>query len=281
MRSQEEDTHAFSKLGLTVSQAKVYLSLATMGKADGKTLWKCTGVPRQDIYRVLAELQEKGLVEKIVHTPTQYMAIPIENGISTLVHLKAAEYKEIEEDAKELVKRLIVRNLEDNLKKDCKIVLSAKQANRKKAEQAIANVKRSLNAVVTPKTFSQIVFHEFEKLEEAAKRGVAVQVLVEKNGEKLVLPENLGVLLAQPNFKLKFVANQPKIVMGVFDNEEAVIAVNSSAHGDFGENTSMWTTDPSIVAICQGFFEKIWESSNTDEKTDTNRALKEKVEIST
>ena len=106
MLVQDETIHTLMELGLTGLQSKVYLTLAAMEKANGKTLWKSSGVARQDVYRILDELQNKGLIEKILATPMQYKAIPLQEGLSILLKRKAKQYKETEIKVDYLKQRL-------------------------------------------------------------------------------------------------------------------------------------------------------------------------------
>ena len=61
MLVQEETVQTLVNLGLTVLQAKVYLSLAKSGVSTGRATAKAAKVASQDVYRVLIELQEKGI----------------------------------------------------------------------------------------------------------------------------------------------------------------------------------------------------------------------------
>lgn len=92
----EEDAETLAAIGLTSTQAKVYLTLASLRQAKARTIYKNSGVPRQDIYRILTELEGKSLVEKIIAAPTEFRAIPLQDGLSVLLKHKAHEYKEIE-----------------------------------------------------------------------------------------------------------------------------------------------------------------------------------------
>ena len=65
MATNEQDVENLVAIGLTITQAKVYLTLAHLGTAKAKAIWKDSEVARQDIYRVLSELEQKTLVEKI------------------------------------------------------------------------------------------------------------------------------------------------------------------------------------------------------------------------
>jgi sugar-specific transcriptional regulator TrmB len=63
-------------LGLTSLQAKTYLALVTLGKANVQTIAKASNVARQDVYQVMPTLQKLGLGEKIIAKPIIYEATP-------------------------------------------------------------------------------------------------------------------------------------------------------------------------------------------------------------
>jgi len=62
---QQEGISLLVELGFTRTQAKLYLTLLNLGKTDATVLAKQTNVLRQATYRVLDELQQQGVVEKI------------------------------------------------------------------------------------------------------------------------------------------------------------------------------------------------------------------------
>jgi len=112
MFHDEECVQTLMGLGLTLLQAKTYLTLAKLGVADVKTISKVTNVARQDGYRVTPKLQKLGLAEKIISTPTLYKAIPLKMGLSILLQQKVEENTELQEKTKALItnsKRIVVR----------------------------------------------------------------------------------------------------------------------------------------------------------------------------
>jgi sugar-specific transcriptional regulator TrmB len=70
-------------------QAKVYIALAKLGTLTGRVTAKEAKVASQDVYRVLAELEEKNLVEKIIVTPNKYRPVPVQDVLSILLKQKA------------------------------------------------------------------------------------------------------------------------------------------------------------------------------------------------
>jgi hypothetical protein len=63
---QDQDVEALTGVGLTTLQARIYLTTASLEKATIKTISKTANTARQEIYRAVAELQEKGLIEKVI-----------------------------------------------------------------------------------------------------------------------------------------------------------------------------------------------------------------------
>ena len=56
------------RLGLTLRQAKTYLALLQTGISTTRTIALTSKIPRPDIYRIMSELEELGLREKIIGT---------------------------------------------------------------------------------------------------------------------------------------------------------------------------------------------------------------------
>jgi sugar-specific transcriptional regulator TrmB len=81
----DEAIQTLTELGLTLSQAKVYLTLLKLDRATGKALSKHAKEARQEVYRILHELEEKGFVERIIAMPTEFKAITIKNCLRILI----------------------------------------------------------------------------------------------------------------------------------------------------------------------------------------------------
>ena len=88
MTIEEAVVQTLTRLGLTISQAKVYFDLLRLEKATVNTISKHSKMARQQVYRVLAELQDKGLVEKIISIPTEFEPVPIEDCMFVLIERK-------------------------------------------------------------------------------------------------------------------------------------------------------------------------------------------------
>jgi len=90
------------QLGLTNSQAKVYLNMTKLGTGKAKAIWQLSGVARQDLYRILLDLQKAGLVERVIAAPNEFRAIPLAEGISILIERKRKSLTDLQSEAKRI-----------------------------------------------------------------------------------------------------------------------------------------------------------------------------------
>jgi sugar-specific transcriptional regulator TrmB len=98
VKVQKEDIQTRMQLGCTDTQAKGYITLARLyPSAKVKTIAENSQIPRQEIYRVLTELYEKDLVERIVPLPTEHKAVPLEIGLSILMERRTKERNSLQE----------------------------------------------------------------------------------------------------------------------------------------------------------------------------------------
>lgn len=77
MSPVEKAAEMLSDFGLTRNQAKVYIATAQLGLSSVGQISKLSKVRREDVYRVLPKLEKKGLIEKLLGTPTKIRATPI------------------------------------------------------------------------------------------------------------------------------------------------------------------------------------------------------------
>ena len=98
-----ERIETLMELGFTLNQARAYLALALVGPAGAKELAEASSITRQDVYRVMVTLEEKGLAEKLLSTPIVYKALPIEQVIKSLLARKVGEHKDLQRRTRRLV----------------------------------------------------------------------------------------------------------------------------------------------------------------------------------
>jgi sugar-specific transcriptional regulator TrmB len=266
---QEEEVRTLTQIGFTRNQAKLYITLLNIGKSNGRTISEQSKVPRQEVYRVLDELQEMGLVEKVIALPCEFKAVSMREGLSILLKQKAKVYKEAEEKTEILLRKFEPNEENRHEEKECLFIVVPRKGvliNRIRNEHD--NSQRSVDLVTTVRRLLQAIPHCFENYEKALERGVKYRVVTEKPKDEEAFLKNIEVLLAKPNFRLRNIRNHPGANVAIFDKKRALVAVFSEANLE--ESPVIWTNYASFLAIYQAYFENIWVAAQ--EKTQRTRA---------
>lgn len=80
MSQLEASVTALQELGLTLSEAKIYLSLLTKSPANGNQISKDSGVPSAKVYENLERLKQQGLITML--ETNAYVPLPLSDFLS-------------------------------------------------------------------------------------------------------------------------------------------------------------------------------------------------------
>ena len=126
-------------------------------------------------------------------------------------------------------------------------------------------MKKSLFSISTS---SQIIKHlsniiETKFFKKKIRENFRVRIITESPGSisnSSEMTNNLG-------FEHRFIFDPPPAHLLIIDEKE--VFIKTSIEGDFGEKPSIWSNNPCILAICENYFETLWEKSS--EKTQTDK----------
>jgi sugar-specific transcriptional regulator TrmB len=264
---QDQDIQTLITLGLTILEARVYLALAKAGKATlAATLSKTSKVARPDVYRTLAKLQEKGLVEKIIATPTKFKLIPMRESLITLFENKRNDILQVEEKVNELLWNFKEKDLNTIQENESQLSLFPERVAARREEKTLENVLESFDVVTTLRNPYSVLFIDIEKIAEALQRGVEVRIIIDKYGGKESIPDFLKHLKKSPNFKIRYLPNAPKALMSMYDKKEAWIC--TCINPEVEACPTLRTSNSCLLSIFQDYFEMMWlktiESNHQD-----------------
>jgi sugar-specific transcriptional regulator TrmB len=267
--SQDEDIQTLAKLGLTVLQARVYLTLAKSGKATIKTISKASKIDRSDIYRIVSKLQELGLVEKMITTPNTFRAVPIREGLPMLLKRKAEEYNEIKAKAKELLQKCEENSEETALQRDeCQFILvPKKETARRKFTNAIENTQTSCDMILHWECFRHGMIEDTETWKKTVEKGVKTRFIVYKSENEKAVSRIVQILKKKGSFKVRYIFTPPPATISIFDKKETLITISPIPHPR--ETPNLWSNNPGLIAIFQDYFELMWRTSKEDKHKET------------
>ncbi|MCW4007997.1 MAG: hypothetical protein NWF09_04805 [Candidatus Bathyarchaeota archaeon] len=256
---EEELFQILKRLGLTTSQVKVYLELLELKKASGKITAQHSKMARQEVYRVLAELQEKGLVEKIIARPTAFKPVSIADCLSILIESKKAEISESQKKATSLLRKLKKENsnVKAQLQEEAsQFILVPEKEVPKKLKRKIENIQTSLDAITPLNRFKTMFFNFYEVGEKASKRGVKFRLIINKPDDENSLTQIAKVIPKNPLFEPRYISAPLLAALAIYDKKEVSIAVSATAA--LNETPVLMSNNPSLLAIVQSYFETLW-----------------------
>jgi sugar-specific transcriptional regulator TrmB len=228
---EEEATQILNRLGLTSSQAKVYLTLLKLEQATAKTISNNSKVARQEVYRVLVELEEKSLVERIIAVPTEFKPVSIENGLSFLIGERRKEVSEIQKEANKLSLKLRALLKPKETKGGTAqtgetefVLIPESKTFLLRMEKAVDAAQKSIDAIYPKEQFLQVWFNLSDKFKEALERGVTIRCLLNEPLEENSWSATVQAIAENPLFEIKSLSETPKENFWIYDEKEVLVA---------------------------------------------------------
>lgn len=102
--SLERIIEALVSLGLSRTDAEVYVHIATQGPETAKKISNNLSINRRQIYRSLKRLQKNGIVMINSEVPSEFSALTFEDVLNRLIKQKEEHAQEIRRRKKELIR---------------------------------------------------------------------------------------------------------------------------------------------------------------------------------
>ncbi len=264
MKTDDMETiETFSRLGLTINQARVYVSLIQSGPTTAKEIAKNANITRQDIYRIMPSLQEQSLVEKIITVPIRFKAVPPKQAISTLLQRKTAELDNLREKAEKLAMNTDAYQQKTNFEKEFEFIfVPEKEAIIKRIRNAFQHAQTSVDIVTLPRRLSQAMLEFADVRSNALKRGARIRSLSEKISAKAPAVEKQMAIEKKLGMQTKLLSSPPPAGALIFDQKEVIIITSTTA--SLSEAPALWSSNLCLVGLAQNYFDGLWKTSTPE-----------------
>ena len=102
--SLERVLKALEAFGLSRTDSEVYLYLAKKGPIKGREVANALQISKQQLYPILKNLKDKGIINASVDRPALFSALAFEEVIELFIKIKVDQAKVIKETKRELMK---------------------------------------------------------------------------------------------------------------------------------------------------------------------------------
>jgi sugar-specific transcriptional regulator TrmB len=223
-----------------------------------------------DTYRVIAQLQKKGLIEKLIKKPAQFKAVPIDTSTAFLLQRKKVEYNDLKVKTKLLVRAFKEKPLHIPLETDGAQFALIPQSETvvTRIREAIERSKRSVDIFLSWKRFLDGITTAFaESSERAWAKRVKFRIVVESPEERGDAEQALQFCGKSPFCDIRFLPGCPKTVIGIYDNSEVFIIIDPK-EGLF-DSPALWSNNQSLISVVQDYFEILWLTAMEEPKLNS------------
>jgi sugar-specific transcriptional regulator TrmB len=250
-----------TEFGLTITQAKIYLALIKSNNLTAHTIAALSSVSRPDVYRVLNELQNIGLVEKIIAKPEEFHAISVEESVSLLLQRRIRKTQILQNKGLQLIETLkkteSIQGLQSSRGEF--VFIQGKRTAYARSQRMLENLKDSLFFVGLTKSMSAWLTQYFIAVEDVLAKGIDCRIIVPKAGDRPI-KDPFVALRKYPNFKVKIIDGLPKASFSIWDKKEILITT-SNIDVSFRAATLL-SNNRSLIDLCADYFECLWQKAD-------------------
>ncbi len=247
---------ALTRLKLTKNESRVYLFLARHGVQRVQRISETLKIQRTEAYKILRNMESKGVIFKILERPLRFKAVPFEKLLNTEIEERRQRIHTLENKNRELIDAWnnLYKIDESEDGREVLQVLEGKRQVSAKVTELLRTTIKKLSIVVDDRHFVWLYNSTFfEDLDSMSKeRDIDVKILTKYSPTSTFVIEQLDA----PNCDLAFLHNldQPSFILS--DSGTALIL---SGNNELSFS-AMETNYASILKSYQNLFSLLWKS---------------------
>lgn len=216
-------------LGLSNTQARIYALLVKNNYSTATRISEITKIARADVYRILSELANIGLIETIPEQPKKFHALPLKQGLSLLISRR-----------QEITAKLVIQAglITDNTKEEKKentidetdefTVFSDKTKIPNKANKLASETKKSILIMGSNRTLLKWILKAPDLIENTIARGIVFKVIFSIKEKNELSPEIYRKLRKYPTFSSRLTSAPIRGTFGIYDNKIMLFSSENS-----------------------------------------------------
>jgi sugar-specific transcriptional regulator TrmB len=258
-----------SRFGLLKNEIRVYLYLARSGEKKASEIAEGISLHRTETYRILRDLEKKGILFSVFEKPLKFTAVPLDKAIDLLVDSQKMRIKLLEKEKESLVELWlsIPQPRVEKEKKELFQMLQGEQQVALKADELLEKTKKEIQIFAPDYYLSQLYYTDFtDKLKNKLGK-LNITLLIENSPKSAFFMEQLQ----WPKEKCRMVKTQNLPCFMISDQKELLIAFHETHDRQTGDKkkdktAAIWTNYKAFVWTLQMLFSKLQETAAHETK---------------
>jgi sugar-specific transcriptional regulator TrmB len=257
-----EDT--LSRFGLLKNEIRVYLYLARSGEKKASEIAEAISLHRTETYRILRDLEKKGIVFSAFEKPLKFTAVPLEKAMELLIEAQKMRIKLLEEEKVGLVELWLSMpkpRVEDS-RREIFQILEGEQQMIIKANDLLKKAKSELRIFAPGEYLAQLYHSDFtDNLERSSKR-IRIKLLTDDSLKGKFFLEKMKS--SNHDYRVVDVKNLPCFMIS--DEKELLMVIQKGDERQDGSDrkkprvVALWTNYDAFVETMQVLFSKLNET---------------------
>ena len=253
-----------SRFGLLKNEIRVYLYLARVGEKKAGEIAEAISLHRTETYRILRDLEKKGILFSVFEKPLKFTAVPLDKAIDLLVDAQKMKIKLLEKEKANLVELwLTMPQIKvEKVKKELFQMLEGEQQVVLKAEELLEKTEHEFQMFASDEYLAQLYYSDFTDKLKGLQGKLDITVLTENTPKSLFFINQMQ----WPKSKMGIVEAQSLPCFMISDRKELLIAFHendtSTESGDKKKfkTAAIWTNYNAFVWTLQMLFSKLLEN---------------------
>ena len=263
--------------GLTEAEAEVYIFLAKTGVQKARDISSSLNMNKAQSYRILKDLETRGIVEQTLETPSRFTAIPFEKLLDVIIRGKMDEVDSLEDKKVDLLAywRSMTVDRTSSPSTERVMVLEGRRNVYSRIFEMIGEANREFLTLTTELGVARMdVAGLFDAAvaRAGAKQNVIGKILAPITKSNISTVKQITEEASRRNINLEL--RHISLISQVFprfvikDREEVLYFISPSVDSsiDNKEDTGLWTNSKAFVYAQKSFFEELWNSGMSADK---------------
>jgi sugar-specific transcriptional regulator TrmB len=258
-KSLEMIEKALHRLGLSKNEIKVYIYIARTGEHKASEISEALSLHRTETYRILRDLEKRGLVSSVFEKPLKFIAIPFEKALEILIETKKMKISLLEKRKENLVNLWLTlpKQEAENERKEVFQILEGEEQINLKADEILSNTKKEI-LVFTSEHDIPNFYHSglLDRLEKKSKENVNVQLLANYSPKSCFFIEKTK--LKKAKYSLCDVEGLPTYIL--VDDEQLLLLIRKD--NEKKRVAALWTNYDAFVKALKALFLELWKKDS-------------------
>jgi len=257
-RSLEAVEKTLHRLGLSKNEIRVYVHLARTGEHKASEISETLSLHRTETYRILRDLEKKGLISSVFEKPLKFIGTPFEKALDILIETRKMKIQALEKGKIDLVSLwLSLPKLEvEQERKEVFQILEGEDQINLKAEEILSKASDQILMFASENDIASF-YHTnlLDNLEKASRKNINVQLLANYSPKSCFFIEKTK--LKNAKYSVLNVDELPTFLIA--DDQQLLLLIRTS--NSKKRVAALWTNYEVFVKVLKTLFLELWRKN--------------------